>query len=529
MKVTVDGLGDVGMITDVDSSVLPPNSWDYLLNIRCANGRIEPMEQYADFTTWTNVGSELVYAHALATLATATSYQLIYPYDDDGDGACEAIYAHDGSEPDTDITRSAGAYLSTTNDVWTTTSFNGLAVLNNGTDAPQYWNGSGLCLDLKWDASNSWDATDGVDATYRAKSIRAYKNFLVAFDITDNGTRHDNMIHWSSIADPGVPPYWDYATTTNESGRAILAETGGRVLDGLPLGQSFVIYKEDSIYIANYVNNAFILDIEPQDTTHGLWCANAVTNIGGLHVVLGDGVVYTFDGNRATDILVGKESENFFNQIDPTNYNRCFLAHQKKRTEVWLCFPEIGNKWPTKALVWNYRNNTFTYRTLPACSAIQEGFISSSDTDAWDDGSETTLSWDAEMDLPWEQRTFSPIADVLIAAGDQLQQFGGGVTTDTIEAIKTNIVTEGDPEIWSMTRGMRLYGTGGAFEVSLGKQEYIDGPVTWTPAQSFNPGTMKKLDWRVNAPVKAIKVTSGSTEHWTFNKYIADEVITGQR
>ena len=225
MKVKVTGLGDVGMITDVDASELPVNGWTSLLNVRCKHGRLEPVDGYQDVTSWTNVGSEEVYAHTLGTVQTATSFYWVYPYDDDGDGQCEAIYADTGAAV-TDITRNAGgtAYTGTSTDLWNTCWYNGVIVLNNGEDCPQYWTGdtSDDCVDLPYIAGNTWDNTDSgaADGTdeYHAKVIRSFRNFLFALDITETiggtTTNYPQMVHWSSIADPGNLPSWDYSDAT---------------------------------------------------------------------------------------------------------------------------------------------------------------------------------------------------------------------------------------------------------------------------------------------------------------------------
>lgn len=528
MKATVSGLGDVGMITDVDASELPPNGWNSLLNIRCTHGRIEPIDGYADVTTWTNVGTKDVYAHALVSLATTASYFWVYPYDDDGDGQCEAIRQYNGAT-DTTITRTTGAYVGTSSDLWNTCQFNGLVILNNGNDNPQYWDGvAANCADLKWDATHTWDDTAGGGETYKAKVIRSFKNFLFALNINDNGTAYPQMVHWSSIADPGNIPIWDFNLATEESARIVLSQTDGHVLDAVSLGETMLLYKEDGIWQCPYVGGQFVFDSDPIVTSHGLYTTGAVVDIGGQHVVMGDGVVYLFDGSRPKNILDGKVAKSFFDQIDTAAYKKCFLTHNKSQTEVWLCFPESGETWATKALIWNYGNNTWYYRTIPASSTIAVGIVESTETDAIDDGTETTLAFDSETVLAIEYRTYSPIGDTLVSASDQLEQFGQGVTSDLMEAVRTNLVVE-DSESWYMTRKMIPVGTGDAFQIAIGGQVFVDGPVFWESPQSFDPGVTRKLDWRTSYPVKSLRITDTMGGAWTFNKYTVDHVKVGER
>ena len=540
MKVKVDGLGDVGMITDLDATELPPNGWTNLLNIRCVHGRIEPVDGYSDITAWTNVGTKDVYAHALETIETGINYYLIYPYDDDGDGQCEKIYAYlSGTGLGTDISRAAG-YAGGVNDLWNTCTYNGNVILNNGEDCPQYWDGNitNLAVDLPWDTAgvDTWDNTDGgvVDGSdeYHAKIIRSFKNFLFAMDITEtiagNTKTYPYMVHWSGVADPGDLPTWKYGDTDNLSGRTSLTETGGSVVDAVPLNEQLVIYKEDAIYMCAYVGGQFVFQFRTQATSHGLWATNCAVDIGGRHVCLGDGVVYLFDGHTPRNILEGKDADNFFNQIDPVEYKKAFLTHNKSEEEVWICFPEIGETWATKALIWNYKNDTWYYRTIPATSEIKTAIITDTELDAWDDGTETSKTWEDETTDPWEERTYSPVGDTFVAASDQLIQFGQGYTSDSVEATRTNIIIE-DPTSWYRTKKMFPVGTGESFNIAVGGQIFVDGPVYWETAQSFDPGTTRKLDWRNNYPIKTIKVTGTADSYWTFNSYVLEHERSSQR
>lgn len=531
MKVTVKGLGDVGMITDVDAPELPVNGWTNLLNMRCVHGRIEPMDGYADVTSWLNVGTKDVYAHALGKLETTTSFYWVYPYDDDGDGQCEAIYAMNASGTVTDITRSAGAspYTGTSTDLWQTAFYNGLLILNNGSDCPQYWDGdtSNDCVNLPWDATHDWDDIDGAATEYHAKVIRSFKNFLFALDITEGTTNYHQMVHWSSVADPGARPSWDYSLATEESGRVNLTETSGHVLDCIPYKENLIVFKEDAIHTANYVGGQFVFQFRVASTSHGLWAPNCCVEANGLLYCLGDGVVYTFDGVTPRNILEGKLADELFEQIDVAEYKKCFLTHHKEENEVWICFPQSGDTWATKCLIHNFGNGTWYYRTIPASSTIKTGIIEeASDDDAWD--YESSLAWNAETVEAWDERAYSPIGDTLVAASGQLIQFGQGVTSDTIEAVRTDIVVE-DPTSWYMTRTMYPVGTGSAFNIAIGGQKFVDGPVFWETEQSFTPGETRKLDWRTTYPVKAIQVTYSGSGTFTFDSYVIDHVKTGER
>ena len=529
IDVNVSGLGDVGLITDRPAHDMPPNAWSDLSNYRCKNGQIEPMDGYEAFTSISTTGSKEVYAHQLVSLVTETTVFLVFPFDADGDGDAEKIRVYNGAT-DSDITRSGGDYTGTTDDLWQVTPFNGLVVLNNGKDAPQYWTGSSVCQDTIYDGSSAWGAFDtdgagGVNA-YSARVIRAFGNYLFALNITEGGTNYPQMIHWSNPAEPGLmPDSWNYRSASNDANRTVLAETDGHVLDALPLGDQLMIYKEDAVYRCAFVAGQFIFDIDLVTTSHGLWSTNCVVDIGNRHVCLGDGVVYTHTGGDPQNILYGKNADRLFNSIDTTAYKSCFLAHNKPENEVWICYPESGEIWANHALIWNYANNAWYERDIPKCSTIKPGIVTENVLTAWSDYSGGT-SWN-DVSRTWNQRDYSPIGDTLIAASVQLNRFGSGVTTDSVVATRKDLVI-GNADEWHMIKRMIPHASGSAFHVQVGRQEAIGAPVFWSSKKLFTPGTSHKLDFRETARVHALRISGNSGQYQVSGyKGVAEQV--GQR
>lgn len=543
MRIKIDKLGDVGLVTDRTAVDLPPNAFTTLHNARGKNGYVQPVKGYEDLTTGTSALSssgttEKVHVHQLAHLDYEGTYWSIFPYDDDDDGVAETIFKWNGSTTTAavNITREISStdvdYTGTTADLWQVEEFNGIVVLNNGKDCPQYWDGVNTnCEPLPYDGSTVWEITGEAGETdtefdtdnsgtanyYRAKVIRGFKNYLFAFHITEeisgSPVEYPHMVAWSDAADPGEPPSsWDYNSTTNNAGRTLLVDTAGYVLDGLSLGDQFMIYKEDAIYRVAFVGGQFVYDFELLTASHGLWAANCVVDIGNRHVVMGDGVVYMHAGGQPENILEGRAADAFFSQIDPDNYKKCYLTHKKSENEVWLCYPETGETWANKAYCWNYFNNTWYTRDIPYSSTIKPSVVTTEALGTWDDVAYSGMTWeDDTFDRPWNSRTYSPIGDTLVAAEQQLVQFNDDVTSDAVTIERTNL-TLGENDDWSMLRTILPYATGAAFNLRVGGQDYLDGPVTWQSAQSFDPGSEYKQDWRVSNKVWAYRI-SGNTSY----------------
>lgn len=536
-------MGDVGLIKDRDAHDIPNNAWTTLNNIRCKHGKIQPVDGYSDITSISPASiTEKVHCHQLTSFDYGGTYYYVYPYDGDDDGVAESIYKYNGIDAPSEITRTTGDYVGSAEDLWQVCEFNGLVILNNGVDAPQYWDGlAANATYLPYDSTDTWVAVaasgetefdtngDASGNTYRAKVIRPFQNYLFALDITEDSVRYGNMVHWSNPADPGAPPdSWNYRDEANDAGRQPLAQTKGYVIDALPLGDQLIIYKEDAIYSASFIGGQYIFDFDLISTSNGLWSTNCVVDIGGVHVVMGDGTVYVHSGGQPKPILEGKLADDFFNSVDSDNYKKCFLTHNKSEQEVWFCHPTSGETWANRALIWNYNSDTWYYRDIPSCSTIKNGIVSGDALQAWNAADYSALTWDTPgmLDQAWGSRTYSPIGDTQVGAEQELIQFGVGITSDMVEAIRTNIVME-SPDKWHMITKILPEATGDAFSLRIGLQDTIDDVVSWKDAQTFTPGTDHKLDERATGKVFAIEIMGNAD--YTITGYSIDATPEGTR
>lgn len=504
MKTRLTGLGDVGLVSDKLSYGRADGSWDELSNCRCRHGAIEPVDGYTDVTSETNTGSEEVYIHSVTAVQNATAFYFVYGYDSTGNGTANKISSYNGGSV-SDITRSTGGDYGT--GTWESTGWNGLVIMTNGNDEPQYTNGSADCLPLDYDSSNTWD-----DENLSAAVIRGYGPFLFALNISSGATDYLNMVWWSDAADPNsIPSSWDYTDTTNLAGRTILAETNGAVLDAVTLGESLIIYKEDAIYRCNFVENSdFVFDFQVMSTSHGLWSTNCVVDTGVAgHFCLGDGIVYRHSGGAIENLLEGRAAEALFSKIDASEYTKAFLAHYKAQNEVWICYPQLGETWANKAMCFNYVTGTWFERDIPKCSAMVQGLVEGVEpSPEWDDY--TTETWqDAQFAAPWSTRGYSPIGDTLVAAGDQLIKFDEGVTSDPVIATRYNI-DFGEPDEWAMMTRIMPHVDGGDITLTLGTQDTPNGPHQFVESTTFNADNDYKWDVRTTAKVFAIRLSGNN-------------------
>lgn len=510
----VNAVGEIGLLKEPDRypHELPLNAWSDGINVRMRDGIVEKFLGHQQvfgtpgaapyFTMPINIGG--VYSWLLAGLAK--------------------VYQWDGSAHNNITRQSAGVdvdYSATVGKNWTGGRLGSIAILNNGVDVPQFWTGTGVCQDL-----TNWNPD------HVCESMRVFRRFLVAMNVTKNGTSFAQMVKWSHPAASGaVPVSWDETDETKDAGEYEILDSDGAVVDGASMREHFVIYKEDSAHLMQYVGGIDIFRFVPLFDSFGILskrCAGEFAR--GRHAVFAQGDLITHNGVTWESIVDSRMRKWIFNQIDGSNYGRSFVAMNPAYQEVWFCFPVSGEELPSLAVVWNWKYNTLSVRELDAAH-ISAGTVSALESsDLWDNDSST---WDSDPSI-WDEGVVNPAGKRLLIAdaagnklhwGDSTNQFDGsnmlayiqrtGLPLPVQQLIPDTAHKKFITELWP-----RILGTDGAtLQISVGSQQKVGGPITWLPARDFIIGTSEFIDFRISAPLFALKVSSNTDIDWKFLGY----------
>lgn len=368
-EVSVDGLGQVGVVDDLKPQTTPPNAFSYVLN-----ARFQPD------------GVESIYSHSLEFPHAATEASIGIAYTEEGASPIwislsqDTIQACDAST--TVEIKNSGLTAPNVATKWNYCYLNGFVIFNNQEDAPFQWD--------KDMTTNSVDPLANWQSTARCRVIRSFKAFLVALDIDDNGTLYPDMVWWSTAAEPGtVPTSWDYTDEEQDAGRQQLSETPGRVVDGKALGDTFLVYKTDSVWGMTFTGAPYIFRFFKISEAFGCATPNGVISFPGGHVVLtrNDVVRHNGDGNFVS-ILNYRFREQLFSAVDKDTIEYCFLAKQPEFNEIWICYREADpvdppDAWESakcdRAIVWNWQTNTLSQRELPGVHMGMAGAVNADD------------------------------------------------------------------------------------------------------------------------------------------------------
>lgn len=516
VTVPVSEVGKYGIVTDKRGHELPLNAWTAGNNFRPRNLF---MEKFLGEST--QMGTPLGGVYALAPAFNGSTLYWLYL-------SLTNAYAWNGTTH-FDITRAAGGnYAATVDGNWVITNLMGLLVMTNGVDTPQMWkpvNPTQQLLPL-----TSWDTT------ITCKAIRAFKNFLIALDITkaSGATRYPQMVKWSHGAAAGdVPSSWDETDTSKDAGEYSLTDSPGYNLDGATLRDIFVIYKEDAVWGMQYVGGPKVFRFfKIFDGIGGLSRRCAVEFFDGKHAVFGTNDVFVHDGHNKQSIVDERVRSNLYSLINPNAYQRCFTTINWVYNEVWFCFPSEAATLCNKALVWNWTKDTVSFRDLPTIASASPGILlDASLTDSWASASGDWLS----DPLRWSDRLYNPslrrlflgrpsTAGILLA--DDTTKFEAASMTAYLERKHIGVpfrVSE-PPDLQSMKLMTniwpRIEGTdGGQIDVYLGASPDVDTDPTYQGPFTYTIGSTRQIGCRVSGRLLAVKFQSTTDIDWRIHGY----------
>jgi hypothetical protein len=490
-----------GFNPDVPDLDLPPGGWTDSRNVQYRDGALEKCRGYEQA-----LGALSVTAIWAAPISDGTTYFWCY-------GSQTVMYATDGATH-ADITGVLS--LSAALDLgYTGGPFHGYMIVNDGVAVPQSWIPS---------LSNNLVSLTAFPAI-TCKVVRSWKEFLFALRITDGGVYNPRLMRWSDAAPFGaLPSSWDYADPTNQAGIVEFGQTEDQLVDCLPLRDNLAIYKENHIWLGEYVGGADILGFRQVFSQTGAMTENCIATFGTSHVVLGSEDVILHDGNSARSLLDKRARRWMFSRIDATSYKRSFLSVDYGSRQIYICFPESGSTYPNLALVWNWAEDTLHPYDLGGSKTFgTHGIIGSTSGETFDAASGTI---DSEGD-PFDVEHFSPFDRkmVMLAADTpKLYQFDVGETYNGIAmscyAERTGTaITE---DLGTIKRVWRIWpkviGTvGDALVFKIGAREALSGVVAYSGPYSFVIGTDNWIDVRFDARIIDLRVEYSGTA--TFRLY----------
>lgn len=512
MKIKIDNVA-LGVVRDAMPEELPLGAWSSLQNMSVRDGFLMRSPGLAQLFAAPSIEPRFV-----APFRTAAGLLWVHA------GLTKAFVDNAGTR--TEITRAA-PFTGTVADRWVGGAWNGLFVMTNGVDKPQFWNGN-VATDFA-DLTN-WTATK------LCKAIRGFRRYLVALDITASGTRYPFRVLWSALADPGsVPPSWDTADPTREAGEVDIVDAGGPLVDALPLGDQLIVYSPSSMHSMREIGGPLVMSIQQIPGRVGMLARHCAVDTPVGHVVLTAGDVVTHQGGPARSIANGRVRNAIFDELDNDGAEKaCFVAANPSASEVWVCYPTDGSGVAKRAAVWSWAQDAWTFRDLPGATAGASGQTPLPQSgDAWDT---VTGTWDTAGAATWGGKAIAPNDMHLVLAHRApaialADAAGNDLGADITALAERTGMHLGEPDRVKLLRGVwpRIDGPAGAqVSIQFGASMSPDVPPTWQPAATYTVGSSIKVDGFASGRYLALRLGSTGGVVWRLRGLELDVVPGGR-
>ena len=365
-NLPVRGLGTSGLLPDVNPHDLPLTGFSDGANVLFRDGavvRAPVFKILAEITGTTNDLSD----------TNESDIRGVFNYNSSISGAVvgvatkdNKVYEYDNGTQTNETP--AGASSSVSDGIWTSCELAGFIVLSRSTSEP-YIKDPVTHTTFKLMSDGDWPSAD------RAKSMRAFKDFIIALNVTESGTQKGTMVKWTDAVqyrtayNTGV--VWT-GSASNLAGANILTDLRTNIVDGLELGNAFIVYSTTESVIMDYTGSNSVFSFRNFYKGDGVINVNCVASTGTEHYVFGDSDIYTHNGVTVKSLADGKIKQTIYSDIVRDQIDKCFAHYDNVNKLVYFCYPSASNNiaytntfYANRAAVYDIRSQTWSFVDLP--------------------------------------------------------------------------------------------------------------------------------------------------------------------
>ena len=534
----VRDVGMRGVITDVSPASLPPNAFTRAKNVRFDEGKVSRAPVFRNISDSLGITPRFTYAIPASTSSAYSSIVVVSPTYQIREYANNAVVSRQGS---ISATSSSPARF-------TGTALADITYLNRNDRVPVYMaNGGSQFANLP-----NWDAN------WRAESLRAYGDFLVALNTTESGTGYSSRVRWSNLAlANSVPDSWDASDTTKSAGFNDLIEMKTPIVDGASLGTNFIIYSKDQVWLMDFTGGNFIFNFRKLFSDVGIINQNCAVEVEGRHFVFGDNDIYMHDTHTKQSLVDERVKQYIFTGLNTAKTDRCFVQANPDLEEVYFCYVSgddmaeytSGDRC-NRAAVYNYKNNTWSFLDLPNVCSGTHGSVSNATTYATAIGSYENIGgsyytqeadFDTHalfvgesnstdgitanklygLDMPDTGSLLSYPFDIEANKSPYVER--SGIDLDEVTEIRRyKVISKIYPQIETVSSNKQ-------FNFSFGASDLQASAPTYETQVTFDAATDYKIDSRAAGRYLSYKLIVDGSKNFAFVGFDADITITGRR
>lgn len=548
--VPIRDLGQYGVITDIDPSLIPPNAFTMGVNARFDSNGISrgPVFRTAG-TLVSNVNPR--YAVSFRQQTDTSLNELLVCNDDGTVTSWEPTGT--GASTETDVTASGWTPSSQVAQAYTSTLINDIVYVNRPDRIPWYMPTQGTQMT----PLPVWDPT------WLCASLRSVSGQLVALNVTKAGTSYPTMVKTSAYMTYGsYPPSWT-ADPSNVASENIIADMPEALIDGCVLRDRMMLYTLNYTWIMEPTYDSNVFSYTRLFTNAGIINQNCAIEVNNAHYVFGNDDIWTHDGFQKSSVA-NKRVRNFiFQNLIRSQAWQFFVYHNPTVCEVGFCyvsgdaycaFPVGGNYgYPgcNRSAVYNYRSDTWQFDDLPYVRGTAFGSSSTGVTYAGEGsatysvlgGAYATQTDSSRLSLVTVGPSVSSPA--LNAAVRSFEKDSSVFTSGAIDDPATaNTIIEnqyldmdqvaneirGYKVISSVYPNARFEKTGSPLMFSFGSADYANSPPpSFSAPMSYDGNINYKLDYMTAGRYLSVNISYSGTTDFLLSGIDLDLTVTGKR
>lgn len=223
----------------------------------------------------------------------------------------------------------SATYTGSSENRWSFAAFGNTVLASNDTEAIQY------------STASTFAAVAGAP---KARILVSVPNFVVALntqDATASATYGDGPDRWWCCAFQDATDWAPSTTTQCTTGRLIGA--GGQITAGAQFGTGLVVYKAREMFLGQYAGPPSVFDFQRIPGDQGCVGPDAVVDIGGAHVFVGEDNIWLYDGSRPIPISENIVRQWFYDDLSAQYRFKTSVVYDRNHASVWIYYPSTSS------------------------------------------------------------------------------------------------------------------------------------------------------------------------------------------
>lgn len=384
--------------------------------------------------------------------------------------------------------------------------------------------------------------------------IRSFLDYVVCLNVNKGGVEYPTMVKWSNPIQYGQDPTligWDPSNTNYVAGENVLAELKTPIRDGLALGNSFIVYAQDQVWLMEYTGSSFVFNFRRLFPSGGILNTNCVVEVDGKHFVFGENDIYVNDGVSKQSISDGRVRRTIYRTLDRDKQRYCFALHDSISNLVYFCYStkqdEVGypeSFYCNRAAIYNYREDNWSFMDLPNIVGGAESNVSVLNSLY----SQITGSYGGYNTAYASFVGASPKIPIMLGVTDtkngltETRIYAADLPTNglvnlpiTREALRDAFIERIGIDMDERGSAIKTYklitgivpqasfdASNSSFRWKTGSSDLPTSPVTWYSTQNFNPTNEYQIQMKVAGRYLAYRVETSDIDNFRLSGFDAE-------